>query len=306
MLEQELRLFTPNRPVWLTIGIFDGVHLGHQVLLQKLIKHARQDGILSVVLTFRQHPETVLGHNSEMFFLTTLEERIRLLKASGVDEVIVLDFVPAIATISALNFLTALINNLHMVGIVAGPDFALGQNREGNISRLAEFGKTLGFKLAIVPPMVVGKEIVSSTLIRQSLSQKDLRKVARLLGRPFSLQGKVIRGEGRGSTLGIPTTNIEVPAQQALPENGVYATRAWINSQQFDSVTNIGTRPTFGEGERSIETHIFDFDARLYGSCLRIDIIEQIRSERRFDTIEALVATIANDIVKAKEILKNA
>jgi riboflavin kinase/FMN adenylyltransferase len=190
-----------------------------------------------------------------------------------------------------------------MKGLVIGPDFALGKGREGNIESLKALGEALGFSVTVVPPRLKNGHKVSSTLIRKAMAESDMKKVHDLLGRCFSLEGRVVTGEGRGAKLGIPTANLEVAPDQALPADGVYATVAFVQGKSVPAITNIGTRPTFGAGRRTVETHVLDFDGQLYGSILEIAIIEQIRPEEKFASADALKTQIAKDILKARQIL---
>lgn len=304
-VEEELAQLSPEKDMLLTIGVFDGVHLGHKYLLAQLREHAQRQNLLSGVVTFRQHPQEVLSPKTRLLYLTTLAEKVELLKNEGVDAVITLSFTRQLAQIGARQFVGLLKKHLRMRGLMVGPDFALGRNREGNADTLRLIGADMHFSVSIVPPVKVGDEVVSSTAIRNALADGDMKKVTKLIGRSFSLQGEVMTGVGRGAELGFPTINLEVDPKQAIPADGVYATWTYIDGKTYQSMTNIGRRPTFGSKERTIETHILDYHGNLYGRQLKIDIVERLRDEKRFDTIEELKKQIARDVKQGRAILKS-
>ena len=190
-----------------------------------------------------------------------------------------------------------------MRGLVIGPDFALGRNREGDTDTLRRLGQNMDFSVAVVPPLVINGEVVSSTTIRNALAEGDMKRVHKLIGRPFNLHGRVIPGAGRGKDLGFPTANLDVDSQQALPPDGVYATWAYIDNKAYPSMANIGQRPTFGGSERVVEVYILDYYDDLYQRQLSIDIIQRLRSEQQFDTAEELREQIAEDIKQGRAIL---
>ncbi|MFH1382878.1 MAG: bifunctional riboflavin kinase/FAD synthetase [Chloroflexota bacterium] len=299
-VEAELNRVAPQKDMLLTIGVFDGVHLGHRYLIARLIEQARQQNLLSGIVTFRQHPLEVLSPETVLPYLTNLTEKVRLLKKEGVDEVIVLSFTRRLAGYSAHQFVGLLKKHLRLRGLVIGPDFVLGNNREGNADVLRQLGREMGFSVTVLPPVNAGGEVVSSTLIRAVLAAGDMNKVAGLIGRPFSLQGRVITGAGRGARLGFPTANIEIDPKQALPPDGIYVTLSYVDGKTCQSVTSIGLRPTFGNNERTVETYIIDYDGNLYGRELRIDIVRRLRDEKRFENVEDLKKQIAEDVKLAR------
>ncbi len=302
-VEQELAALSPAKDMLITIGVFDGVHLGHKYLISQLTEQARQQDLLSGVVTFRQHPQEILSPRSKLPFLTDLAARINLLKSEGVDAIIALSFTPELAQLSARHFVSLLRKYLRMCGMVIGPDFTLGRNKEGNANTLRALGQDMGFSVSVVLPKMVNGEVASSTIIRKALADGDMKKVARLLGRAFSLHGRVVTGTGRGTELGFPTANLEVDPGQALPAEGVYATWAYVDDRLCQSMTNIGRRPTFGGSERTIEVYIPNYHGDLYGRELKIDIIERLRAEKRFDTADELKQQIAEDIRQGSMIL---
>ena len=303
-VEEELAKLSPEKDMLLTIGVFDGVHLGHKYLIAHLKELARQQGLLSGVITFRQHPQEVLSPQTKLPFLTDLDQRTNLLKNEGVEAIITLSFTPELAQLSPGQFLGLLEKYLRMRGLVIGPDFALGQNREGNTDTLRRLGQEMGFSVTVVPPMIIDGEVVSSTAIRKALAEGDMKRVQNLVGRPFRLHGQVMAGARRGVELGFPTANLDISPQQALPAEGVYVSRAHIDDQAHPAMTNIGQRPTFGESQRVVEVYLLDYHGDLYGQELAIDIIERLRDEKKFDTPEQLKKQIAEDVKQGTAILK--
>ena len=304
-VEEELARLSSKQDMLLTIGVFDGVHLGHKYLLSQLTERARQQGLLSGVVTFRQHPQAVLSPQTGLPFLTNLAERINLLENEGVEAVIPLSFTGELAQLSAHQFVSLLKRYLRMRGLVIGPDFTLGQNRAGNIDNLRTLGQDMNFTVTVVSPVMINGEVVSSTAIRNALANGDMKRALNLAGRPFRLNGRVISGTGQGLKLGFPTANLDVAPEQALPADGIYATWAYIDSKAYQSMTNIGKRPTFGGSRRTVEVHVLDYHGDLYGHELKIDIMAQLRSEQRFDTVDELKKQIAEDIKQGRVILNS-
>ena len=304
-VEKELAQLSPKKDMVLTIGVFDGVHLGHKYLISQLKEHARKQNLLSGVVTFLQHPQEVLAPQTKLPFLTDLAERTNLLKNEGVGAIITLSFTPELAQLSSRQFISLLKKHLRMRGMVVGPDFALGKVREGNIDALRALAQEMNFSLTVVPPIMINGEVVSSTAIRNALANGDMKRVNNLVGRPFSLHGRVISGAGRGIKLGFPTANLDINTHQAIPIDGVYATWAYIDDKAYHSMTNIGKRPTFGGSERTVEIYVLDYHGDLYVQELKIDIIERLRGEKKFNTEEELKKQIANDIKQGKAILNS-
>jgi len=302
-IEKELAKVIPQKDTLLTAGVFDGVHLGHQHLLTHLRNEAQKRGWLSGVVTFKSHPQTVLSPKSKLPWLNDLETRISLLRGLGIDVIAALTFTPELAQLSAREFLQLLKDYLKMRGLVIGPDFALGRNRQGNADQLRLLGQEMDFSVEVMPPFVLNGEVVSSSAIRQALAQGETGKVGKLLGRPFSLTGQVVSGDKRGRVLGFPTANLDIKPEQALPSDGVYVTIAYVNHKLLPSVTNIGTRPTFGGGKRTVETCLLDYEGQLLEQKLTIDLVDRLRDEKKFDTSEELKAQIERDIAQARVIL---
>ncbi|RLC93331.1 MAG: hypothetical protein DRI40_08885 [Chloroflexi bacterium] len=304
-IEDELASFAPERDTVLTVGVFDGVHQGHQQLIEYVKRQALAGDYIPGVVTFRNHPLEVLSPQTRLLRLTRLEERISLLRQLGVELVVALSFTPELSQLSAREFVTLLQKHLRMRGLVVGPDFALGRDRQGDLYNLRILGKEFGFWVEAIPPMLMNGEVVSSTSIRHALTRGDVSKVRRFLGRPHALSGTVGRGAERGRQLGFPTANLEVNSSQAVPSDGVYVTKAHLGNHVYPSVTNIGTRPTFGGGERIIEVYLVGFEGDLYERPLRLELIERLRPEKRFSSPEELQAQIGRDVEQAMSILES-
>lgn len=300
---EELAGLSPKKETLLAVGVFDGVHLGHKSLLAELTRQAKERDFASGVITFRQHPGRLLSEENTNPYLTSLSQKIKLIEDEGVDFVVTLSFDASLAQTGAHEFCRLLQKHLRMRGLVIGADFALGRNREGNTETLALIGKSMDFSVTVVPPVKTSELIISSTAIRQALSEGDMAKVRHMTGRYFQLDERVITGEGRGASLGFPTANLDVDTARALPSDGVYASRAYVNEQSYQAVTNIGQRPTFCGSDRTVEVYIIDYKGDLYSSALKVDIIEKLRGEICFKSAGELTSQIEKDIIKAKEIL---
>ena len=301
LARSELARASAGRPAAVTIGKFDGVHRGHQHLVRRLLEEARKRDLASVVVTMHPHPATVLRPGTPISYLCSLEERVELLQGLGVDQVAVLSFTSELAQLSYREFVTLIIDQLDMRLLLAGPDLALGRNREGNVEAIRPLALEKGFELALVELLSEEEAKVGSGAVRQALAAGEMETVTRLLGRPFALHGPVVRGAERGRTIGFPTANIAIGADLALPSFGVYVTRAYLGESTYDSITNIGKRPTFNEDRPTIETYILDFDADCYEQQLRIELLTRVRAEMRFDGIEALKAQIGSDVQTARD-----
>ncbi len=304
-VEEELALFSPERDTLLTIGVFDGVHLGHQCLISELLKQAARRHLLAGVVTFRQHPEDMLSSGRKLPFLTDIKTRIKLLKDEGINLIVPLSFTTRLAELNAREFIALLQKHLKMRGLVVGADFALGKHRAGDTDALRKLGKEMDFSVTIVPPLEINGEVVSSTTIRKAMSEGDMKKVRELTGRYFSLYGKVVTGAGRGESLGFPTANLDVNSGQALPPDGVYAGLAHVNGKVYQSMTNIGKNPTFGRAHRTIETFLLDYSGDLYGRELSVDFIARVRDEKKFKNADELKKQLAEDVRRGKTILES-
>ena len=284
----------------LSIGVFDGVHIGHRFLVEKLKQDAKTAHLLSGIITFDPHPQSVLMPGSPRPFLSQLGNRIDDLKELGVDVIAVLSFTLTLSRLSAREFANFMIKTLHMRGIIIGPNFALGQNHEGTATILQSLGQQMDFSVKVVPPYILDGEVISSTLVRQALTSGNMIKVAKLLGRRFVLHARVISGDKRGRSMGFPTANLNTAPGQALPADGVYATKAYIHRKHFLSATYIGQRPTFAGSDRTVETYLFDYSGSLYNEELEVSFICKLRNEKHFDSQSELMVQINEDIDKIK------
>jgi riboflavin kinase/FMN adenylyltransferase len=293
---------------WVTIGSFDGVHRGHQALINDMVSDAHGHGGSAVVVTFHPHPAVVLRSIQSPFYLTSPEEKSDLFAQEGIDYTITLRFDRQLAALTAFDFVKQLSDHLGMRQLWVGNDFALGRDRQGNVPALIEIGKQLGYTVHSISPVSLGGNIISSSRIRQRLSEGNVAEVAQLLGRWYSLSGPVIHGDGRGKNLGIPTANLEIPKERLLPAFGIYATWTWLGDKRLPSVTNIGIRPTFENksGQPQIESHLLDFDKDLYGQSICLEFVEYLRPEARFDSIQALIEQMQKDIQRSREVLQDA
>ena len=289
----------------LTIGTFDGLHRGHQEIIRQLTAGALESGAPAVVLTFRPPPSVVLGKREQAQYLTSPDELAALLEGMGVDVLIIHPFDRALAALSAREFIEILKVRLRFRALWIGYDFAMGRDRQGDAAALEKLGLELGYRLRIIPAVEVSGDAVSSSQIRARIAEGEVAEAARMLGRPYRLEGVVVRGEGRGKSIGIPTANLLVPADRALPGNGVYVCRAQVEGESLGAAANIGVRPTFdGQGARvTIEAHLLDFDGDLYGESLSLEFLRRLRGERRFPDAQALVAQILADIAEARQVL---
>lgn len=303
-LEEELSNLTSPVSTLLTIGVFDGVHLGHQKLLAELVTQARQQCFKSGVITFRNHPLSTLGDHNAPVILASFEDKNRLITSSGVDFIVHLEFSQALAGTGARDFCLLLRKYMNMQGLVLGFDFAMGRNREGTLEIMQSLGQELGFGVDIVPPLIIDAEIVSSTSIRQAVTTGNIVKANAQLGRPYSLSGIIVAGKGIGRQLGFPTANIEIDPRYALPANGIYAGFACLDSHRLMAAVNMGTGPTLGGQSRQLEVHLLDFEENIYGQKLRIELIKRTRDELKFDTRQQLVEQIARDVAEIRNILK--
>ena len=289
------------RPTIMTIGAFDGVHLGHQHLIESIVRRANDLGSQSAVLTFDPHPDMIIHPDRGRMYLTSFEERAELIEALGVDLLIVLAFTRELMQISAYDFMAQICHAVALRELWVGWDFALGRRREGTITRLGEIGHTFGYTVHPMAPYSLNDgSPISSTRIRNVLRDGDVATAAWLLGRPFGVRGTVMRGDQRGRTIGFPTANIDVGAQHLLPADGVYVCRAEVEGQHYGAVTNIGLRPTFNSNRRTVEAYLLDFAGDIYGETVRIELLHRLRGEQKFAGIAALVAQINADVAAAR------
>ncbi len=293
-----------DQPSIVTIGVFDGVHIGHQHLLTQLVRQARLSQRLAVVLTLFPHPDRVLHGRTGRYYLTTPEQKAHLLGDLGVDVVITHPFDDSVRKIRAAAFVDLLIDHLHMNSLWVTSDFAMGYQREGNFTYLSALGVERGFEVHQIELLGgPGLDAVSSSAIREVLASGDVQKATTWLGRPYRIEGPVVHGHHRGRTIGIPTANINVWEEQVIPANGVYACWATLGQERFMAVTNIGEAPTFDGKEIRVEAHLLDFDRDIYGQTLGLDFVARLRGEQKFSGVDALVQQIRTDITSGRSLL---
>jgi len=289
-----------------TIGNFDGVHLGHREIFREVVKKAHDLEAVSVVVTFVPHPLKVLRPEQAPRLLNTYAEKERLIRASCVDYLVELPFDTAMADMAPQEFVDRiLVGKLGARHLIIGYDYAFGRDRSGDADFLTQLGVSRGFTVQVLGPILRGEEIYSSTLVRRLLAAGDVAGVVEPLGRHFTLEGRVIRGASRGAKLGFPTANL-LTDKEILPRPGVYAVKVKHNGDLYDGVMNIGFNPTFGAERISLEVHILDFDQDLYGQTLRVYFVERLRDEKVFRSAEELAISIAADIKSARGILAGA
>ncbi len=284
-----------------TIGIFDGVHLGHKSIIGLMRKNAARNSCSSCIITFFPHPQKVL-RGIDMPLIVPLKERFRLLEKEGVDIAVCFNFTKAFSKISAKDFVKDyLVGKINIKTIFIGPDLFFGRNREGNLELLKSMGKSFDFETRTVRPVYFEDELISSTAIREFIEDGNVKKAANFLGDCFSVEGNVKEGERRGRELGFPTANLDTD-WELLPKNGVYITWAEMDGKKFKSITNVGTRPTFGKNQLLVETHIIEFKGDIYGKTIRVSFIDRLRDEKRFANVESLISQISTDVENAKKV----
>lgn len=290
------------RPTVLTLGVFDGLHLGHQLIIRTVVERARALGAVPTVITFDPHPRAVLHPESAPPLLQTFDQKIEAFGVLGIEQTIVVRFNKAFSQIRAEDFLRDVVaERLQAREVYLGRGFAFGHNREGNITLLKEASGRLGFYADEVPEVRLRRARISSSRIRELLSEGRVNLARRMLGRPYGVEGRVVRGRERGRTLGFPTANLH-PQNRVIPRSGVYVTATLIEGAWRRSVTNVGTRPTFESGaEPSVETFVINWSGDLYGDVVRVRFLHRLRDERKFDSIEDLRLQISKDLQTATE-----
>lgn len=291
-----------KKPTGVGLGNFDGLHLGHMALINTLINESALNSLESVVYTFMKHPENIIRKKLFTPLITTVEKKIELLNEKGLNYIYFEKFDEKYSRIKPEDFVKdILVKKLNIKLAVAGYDYRFGYKGEGDIELLKELGKKLGFKVIIIPPVKLEDEIVSSTNVRKYIKRGDMHKAFLLLGRHYSVKGLVEKGKGIGRDLGFPTANISTKSYLVFPKKGVYITKVKIEGCIYSSLTNIGNNPTFGDNDDiSIETFILDFDKDIYGKEIEVFFIKKIRNEKKFSTVEELVAEMKKDLLKTK------
>jgi riboflavin kinase/FMN adenylyltransferase len=294
------------RPTVLTLGVFDGLHLGHQRIMQTVVDRAKAVGAVATAITFDPHPRAVLHPESAPPLLQPLDQRLANFEVLGIEQAIVVPFDKEFAAQPAEDFLNNIIHDrLHAKEVYLGKGFAFGKDRGGNIALLHEMSGKLGFLADEVDEVQIRGQRISSSKIRHLLADGQVNLARRMLGRPYGVEGVIIRGNRRGHTIGFPTANLK-PHNRVIPRFGVYATATLIDGKWRKSITNIGVRPTFeADSEASIESYIFDYDGDLYGDVLRVRFLYRIRDERKFNGIDELKAQIEKDTRRARNYFRH-
>ena len=289
---------------WLAVGVFDGVHRGHQQIIKRLVTGAKQNNMPSVLLTFDPHPAKVFGRG-EIKLLTLPGERARLLGNFGVDVVITHPFDMNLANVTAFDFMKRLKTQLGLAHLVLGYDSTLGKDREGNAARLTEIGSELGYSVEVVSALGDESGVISSTEIRKLVAVGKMTETASLLGHPYSLQGLVSVGDRRGRTIGFPTANLDYALEKVIPKGGIYACWAYLGNERYKAAVNIGTNPTFTPDKQTlnVEAYLLDFDRDIYGEILQLDFVKRLRDELKYTTVDALIKQIELDVEQTREIL---
>jgi riboflavin kinase/FMN adenylyltransferase len=284
-----------------TIGNFDGHHLGHRALLQTVVETARKAQGTALVLTFEPHPVKILAPHVDLRFLTSPEEKLVHLEAAGIDEVVFLDFSPAFAAMSPDQFTQDILHrSLNLCELFVGNHFAFGKGRAGRIDDLKRLGGEYGFRVHPVPPVMIEGDVVSSSRIRQLIQTGNVERAAMLLGRIYGIRGTVVQGMHQGQAMGWPTANLRLPADRVVPPDGVYAARTIHGTQTYDAIAYIGTRPTFGAGERLIEVNLLDQTCDLYGQEITVQFVARVRGDHTFASADELSKQIVRDVEQAR------
>lgn len=290
-----------KRGAVVTCGTFDGVHRGHQAVLEEVLRRAREQNLASVLVTFDPHPLEVVNPAAAPKLLTLPEEKQALVAAAGIERLVLLPFTPAIAQLDADAFVRRLRDEHGMQELVLGYDHGFGRGRAGDVAVVRRLGAAQGFGVAVVEAVRDDGQPISSTLIRTAVAHGDLDAAARWLGRPYGIRGLVVQGAGRGRTIGVPTLNLAPPdPRKLLPPDGVYAVRVEVRGKRYGGMMNQGPRPTFGESARALEAHLFDFSGELYGETVRVEWVRRLRDVQAFPSREALVAQLERDRQSAR------
>lgn len=299
-----------SQPAVVTMGTFDGVHRGHHAVLAEVTRRARAGNLASVLVTFDPHPLAVVNPAAAPKLLTLPAEKADLVKAHGIERCVLMPFTPAVAQLDAEAFVSQLCDEYGMRELVMGYDHGFGRGRAGDVELVERLAREQGFRMAVVDAVRDNGQPISSTLIRSGVAQGDLDSAARWLGRRYSIRGTVVRGAGRGRTIGIPTINLAPPdSRKLLPPDGVYAVQVIVgkretgNEKRYGGMMNQGARPTFGEQARTLEVHLFDFDGELYGATVDVEWVRRLREVQAFPSREALVAQLERDRQAARATL---
>jgi riboflavin kinase/FMN adenylyltransferase len=298
-------IILPNKKRYIALGVFDGVHLGHQKLIKQTVDKARKNDGISIVVTFDPHPDKIINPESNVFLLTTLEERISLIKDLDVDVFLIIKFNKMMSKMSPEDFISRiLVDSLQVKELFVGFNYKFGFQGKGNTDILREYNKFYKFKTNILKPIAANHIIISSTKIKDYIKLGEIEKAKKLLGHDITISGRVISGKGRGrKLLNFATANIETPLDKILPVNGVYLVEIKIDNRKYYGLMNIGVKPTFRETERTIEVHIINFNKKIYNKKVVVNILQKIREEKYFNHPSLLKKQIEDDILIANKII---
>ncbi|MHB1106638.1 MAG: bifunctional riboflavin kinase/FAD synthetase [Lutibacter sp.] len=301
----DLAEYTSKNKTFVTIGTFDGVHIGHQKVLSNLVLSAEKNNASSVLLTFFPHPRMVLQKNTDIKLINTLEERIELLKKTGLDSLVIHEFTEDFAEITALEFVkNVLVDHLKIANLIIGYDHRFGKNREGNFDQLSEYGNIFGFEVNKISQQEIDHITISSTKIRKAIELGNIEEANRYLGYHFMLKGEIVKGNNLGEKIGFPTANLSIKeSYKLLPKTGSYIVKSELENQTVYGMMNIGYNPTVKGKKRTIEIHFFDFNKDLYGKKIQIDVLKFLRDEQKFDSVEVLKKQLVNDRQKSLKII---
>ena len=304
---QSIPKYDKSRAAVVTIGTFDGVHIGHRKILDRLIRHAAKSGLYSTVLTFFPHPRMVLQQDSGLKLLNTLDEKVTILEQTGLDCLVIHPFTKEFSRLTAEEFVVDnLVKELNTKKVIIGYDHRFGRNRNADIKDLREYGDDLGFEVEEIPAQEINEVSVSSTKIRRALEDGDITTANRYLGYPYMLTGKIKKGKGLGRTLNFPTANLKIDeAYKLIPKNGAYVVKSSLDGTTLFGMMNIGVNPTVDGKNRSIEIHFFDYSEDLYGKTVRVDVLHRLRDEQKFDSLDALRQQLDRDRLIALDYIRS-
>ncbi|TME87401.1 MAG: bifunctional riboflavin kinase/FAD synthetase [Chloroflexi bacterium] len=294
----------PRGPLSIAVGVFDGVHIGHRALMRQTAARAKQQGGRAIAATFDPLPIQALAPGAPPSALSDVDERTRLLQEAGANDIVIFHFTKEFAALTADEFVRRLTSAGEVRQILVGEDFQFGHDRGGDVRTLAAAGSRFGFEVVVATPVKLDGEVVSSTRIRNALLVGDVESAARLLGRPYSVRGTVVRGDQRGRALGFPTMNLAVPRERLLPRDGIYALWATVSGQRVPAAASLGVRPTFGGGDRVLEAYLLDWSGDAYGDRIEAAFVKRLRDELRFASAAELSTQIAHDVEETRKALR--
>ena len=271
LLDNEISVFKSNNSHTISIGVFDGMHKGHKYFLSKLLSESKNSNTIPLVITFKTHPQSILSPNNEIKYITSIDDRIQMITDFGIKLVMPITFDKHLSQLTGEEFLNKLKSNIKISSLLIGPDFSIGKNKDINNNNIKDLSHKLNFKIFNIQKIQENSEIIRSSNIRYLISQGKVDIASKMLGYPFYIKGKVIKGQGRGKTLGYPTANIEIPENLIMPINGIYATRVIIDNNKYFGATSIGINPTFKESVKTLETYIMDFEGDIYNKNIYLE-----------------------------------